>query len=69
MVERRLGYNRYSYYDPEDGRYISQDPIGLLSGEFGFYNYVEDSNAWLDIFGLVDRANKIGLITDAQSKR
>ncbi|MCD0476275.1 hypothetical protein LPB87_17935 [Flavobacterium sp. EDS] len=48
---------------------MSQDPIGLLSGEFGFYNYVEDSNAWLDIFGLVDRANKIGLITDAQSKR
>nr|WP_242499354.1 hypothetical protein [Flavobacterium sp. 140616W15] len=32
---------------------MSQDPIGLASGEFGFYNYVEDTIAWLDIFGLV----------------
>ncbi|WCC41197.1 hypothetical protein PJJ26_00130 (plasmid) [Tenacibaculum finnmarkense] len=28
------------------------DPIGLLSGEFGFYNYVGDSNSFIDIFGL-----------------
>nr|WP_242499356.1 RHS repeat-associated core domain-containing protein [Flavobacterium sp. 140616W15] len=48
-----LAYNRFRYYDPEEGRYISQDPIGLASGEFGFYNYVEDPNGWLDIFGLV----------------
>nr|WP_242499362.1 RHS repeat-associated core domain-containing protein [Flavobacterium sp. 140616W15] len=47
-----LAYNRFRYYDPEEGRYISQDPLGLLSGEFGFYNYVEDTNAWIDVFGL-----------------
>ncbi|CAM4090607.1 RHS repeat-associated core domain-containing protein [Flavobacterium branchiophilum] len=50
--EIELAYNRFRYYDVEDGRYISQDPIGLLSGEFGFYNYVEDTNRWIDIFGL-----------------
>ncbi|MFL0069919.1 hypothetical protein V2605_14460, partial [Tenacibaculum maritimum] len=27
-------------------------PIGLLSGEYGFYNYVGDSNSWVDPFGL-----------------
>jgi len=50
--EIELAYNRFRYYDPEDGRYISVDPIGLHSGEFGFYNYVDDPNGWVDPFGL-----------------
>ncbi|WP_262910566.1 RHS repeat domain-containing protein [Tenacibaculum maritimum] len=50
--EIELAYNRFRYYDPDDGRYISQDPIGLLSGEYGFYNYVDDPNFWNDIFRL-----------------
>ncbi|MFL0107385.1 RHS repeat domain-containing protein [Tenacibaculum maritimum] len=50
--EIELAYNRFRYYDPDDGRYISKDPIGLLSGEYGFYNYVGDSNGWIDVFGL-----------------
>ncbi|MFL0154931.1 RHS repeat-associated core domain-containing protein [Tenacibaculum maritimum] len=50
--EIELAYNRFRYYDPDDGRYISKDPIGLLSGEYGFYNYVGDSNSWVDPFGL-----------------
>ena len=55
--EIELAYNRFRYYDVEDGRYISQDPIGLLSGEFGFYNYVEDPNSWLDVLGLHKNSN------------
>ena len=55
-AEIELAYNRFRYYDVEDGRYISQDPIGLLSGEFGFYNYVEDTNDWLDVYGLSSNA-------------
>ena len=47
-----LCYNRFRYYDPEIGRYISEDPIGFFSGEYNFYNYVNDPNVWLDIFGL-----------------
>ncbi|WP_201289125.1 RHS repeat domain-containing protein, partial [Tenacibaculum maritimum] len=48
----QLCYNRFRWYDDVDGRYISKDPIGLLSGEYGFYNYVGDSNSWVDPFGL-----------------
>ena len=56
--EIELAYNRFRYYDVEDGRYISQDPIGLLSGEFGFYNYVFDPNGWIDELGLASNAYK-----------
>ncbi|WP_317167609.1 RHS repeat-associated core domain-containing protein [Chryseobacterium sp. c4a] len=49
-AETGLAYNRFRYYDNEAGN-ISQDPIGL-DGGFEFYNYVHDSNSWLDIFGL-----------------
>ncbi|WP_452229870.1 RHS repeat domain-containing protein, partial [Lacinutrix sp. MEBiC02404] len=51
-AEIDLAYNRFRYYDPEDGRYISVDPIGLLSGEFNLYNYVNNPNKWIDEFGL-----------------
>ena len=50
--ETKLAYNRFRYYDPETGAYISQDPIGLAGGNPNVYAYVEDSNWWLDIFGL-----------------
>ena len=59
-----MAYNRFRYYDPEDGRYISVDPIGLESGEFGFYNYVEDSNSLLDIYGLASSYAKHHIATN-----
>ncbi|MDC6117325.1 RHS repeat-associated core domain-containing protein [Serratia rubidaea] len=31
-AETGLHYNRYRYYDPQTGSYISQDPIGLVGG-------------------------------------
>ena len=54
--EIELAYNRFRYYDVEDGRYISQDPIGLLSEEFNFYAYVDDSNLYIDELGLYKSA-------------
>ena len=50
-AETGLYYNRFRYYNPEEGMYISQDPIGL-DGGYNFYLYVLDTNTWIDIFGL-----------------
>ncbi|ECG1896507.1 RHS repeat protein [Salmonella enterica subsp. enterica] len=36
--ETGLYYNRYRYYNPEQGRYITQDPIGLRGG-WNLYQY------------------------------
>ena len=38
-----LAYNRFRYYSPESGTYISQDPIRLAGG-LAFYGYVMDCN-------------------------
>ena len=50
--EVELCYNRFRYYHPETGRYISEDPIEFLSGEPNFFAYVSDTNAWVDLLGL-----------------
>ena len=50
--EVKLAYNRFRYYDPELGRYISEDPIRFASGATALHSYVEDSNTWTDTFGL-----------------
>ena len=50
-VETGLYYNRHRYYTPEEGMYISQDPIGL-NGGMALYGYVQDPNSWIDPSGL-----------------
>ena len=50
--ETRLYYNRFRYYDPRIGNYISQDPIGLMGNNPTLYGYVGDLNKWADVFGL-----------------
>ena len=50
--ETGLYYNRFRYYDPKIGNYISQDPIRLGGNNPTLYGYVEDLNKWADIFGL-----------------
>ncbi len=51
-TETELVYNYKRYYSQETGAYISQDPIGLAGNNPTLYGYVEDTNIWLDIFGL-----------------
>ena len=50
-IETGLYYNRFRYYSPEMGIYISSDPIGLAGG-FNTYAYVKDTNTWVDVLGL-----------------
>ena len=50
-VETGLHYNRFRYYDPEVGRFIHQDPIGLLGG-YNLYQYAPNPSEWVDPFGL-----------------
>ena len=47
-----LAYNRFRYYSPESGTYISQDPIRLAGNNPNFYGYTFDSNTEVDIWGL-----------------
>ncbi|MBY0516246.1 MAG: RHS repeat-associated core domain-containing protein [Bacteriovoracaceae bacterium] len=32
--------NRARYYDPSSGRFLSEDPIGFLGGDYNLYRYV-----------------------------
>ncbi|HCM1944640.1 TPA: RHS repeat protein, partial [Salmonella enterica subsp. salamae serovar 30:g,m,s:e,n,x] len=49
--ETGLYYNRYRYYDPLLGRYITQDPIGLRGG-WNFYVYTSNPIIEIDPLGL-----------------
>ena len=49
--ETELCYNRFRYYSPDTGTYISQDPISI-DGGLNVYAYVHDTNFWIDPFGL-----------------
>ena len=56
--ETGLYYNRFRYYDPKIGNYISQDPIRLAGNNPTLYGFVEDCNKLFDLFGLDCKANK-----------
>ncbi|MFK1798104.1 RHS repeat domain-containing protein, partial [Bacteroides fragilis] len=50
--ETGLAYNRFRYYSPKMGMYVSQDPIGLAGGILNLYGYVSDTNLIIDLYGL-----------------
>ena len=49
--ETGLHYNLFRYYDPQVGRYIVQDPIGL-NGGWNLYQYAPNPLGWIDPLGL-----------------
>jgi RHS repeat-associated protein len=49
--ETGLHYNRFRYYDPDVGRFVNQDPIGLAGGN-NLFRYAPNPIAWIDPFGL-----------------
>ena len=51
-IIKDLYYYRARYYDPMQGRFISQDPIEFLAGDVNFYRYVGgDPVNFVDAFG------------------
>ncbi|WP_284404878.1 RHS repeat-associated core domain-containing protein, partial [Pseudomonas syringae] len=44
--------NTFRYYDPEIGRFTTQDPIGLLGG-FNLYQYAPSPIGWIDPLGWI----------------
>ena len=52
--ETRLHYNFFRYYEPDAGRFVNQDPIGLLGG-FNVYQFAPNVQGWLDILGLKNK--------------
>ncbi|WP_333994300.1 RHS repeat-associated core domain-containing protein [Burkholderia cepacia] len=56
--ETGLHYNLFRYYDPDVGRYISPDPIGLVGG-VNLYQYANNNPiSWIDPLGLFGYAPK-----------
>ena len=49
--ESGLHYNRFRYYDPDIGRFVSIDPIGLAGGT-NSYGYAYNPVGWVDPAGL-----------------
>ena len=49
--ETGLHYNLMRYYEPEAGRFVNQDPIGLLGGD-NLYWFAPSANTWIDPLGL-----------------
>ncbi|PWC09424.1 RHS repeat-associated core domain-containing protein [Brenneria corticis] len=49
--ETGLHYNLFRYYDPDSGRFTTQDPIGLAGG-LNLYQYAPNPLMWIDPLGL-----------------
>lgn len=52
-AETGLVYNRYRYYDPDTGRYVSPDPLMLRAG-VNHYAYRYNPLGWIDPLGLIN---------------
>lgn len=52
-IDDDLVYMRNRFYSPVLGRFLSEDPIGLVGGDVSFYRYVtNDPVNWVDPEGL-----------------
>ena len=53
--ESGLHYDRFRYYDPVVGRFVSKDPIRLQGG-INLHEYAPNPTVWVDPFGLTSAA-------------
>ena len=54
--ETGLHYNFFRYYEPDAGRLVNQDPIGLLGGD-NLYLFAPNITKWNDPLGLMNKCN------------
>ena len=61
-VDRETGlhYNFFRYYEPDAGRFVNQDPIGLEGG-FNVYQFALNAQDWIDPLGLVKSKKPVNL--------
>ena len=52
--ETGLHYNFFRYYEPDAGRFVNQDPIGLQGGT-NLYWFAANAQHWIDPWGLARR--------------
>ena len=50
-TETGLHYNFFRYYEPDAGRFVNQDPIGLEGGD-NLYSFAPNTQYWTDTLGL-----------------
>mgnify|MGYP000910806145 CR=1 FL=1 len=57
-ADRKSGfhYNFFRYYEPDAGRFVNQDPIGLLGGE-NLYWFAPNTTKWNDPLGLMNKCD------------
>ncbi|KVQ38128.1 hypothetical protein WK03_32020 [Burkholderia cepacia] len=54
--ETGLHYNTFRFYDPDIGRFINPDPIGLAGGR-NLYQYAPNPISWIDPWGWASTNN------------
>uniref|UniRef100_UPI001864AAA6 RHS repeat-associated core domain-containing protein n=1 Tax=Neisseria lactamica TaxID=486 RepID=UPI001864AAA6 len=66
--ETGLHYNLMRYYEPEAGRFVNQDPIGLLGGE-NLYWFAPNIQGWIDPWGLAKNRYRVRSVAEVAQLR
>ncbi len=56
-AETGLHYNRFRYYEPRIGSFISKDPLGIAPG-INVYAFGPNTQKWIDPLGLCKKQSK-----------
>ncbi|MBR8253041.1 RHS repeat-associated core domain-containing protein [Burkholderia ambifaria] len=65
--ETGFDYNRYRYYDPAHGSFITQDPVGLAGGP-NLYRYAPETSRWSDPLGLAKSIDPFFILPDREDE-
>ena len=65
-LETGLHYNFFRYYEPDAGRFVNQEPIGLLGAGDNLYQFAVNAQSWIDPLGL--SRNRLATVGKTPSK-